>query len=151
MYNFTEFWMGIQRMVRLYEKMMREVCDGYRLSMVEVDIIAFLKNNPQKDTAADIVGLRMLSKAAVSKGADALIQKGMLEREADPTDRRKIHLKLTKEAFPVTREIQKTQEAFLGLLYEGFSEEEYEMYLRMRARMLRNVSNKTGERRKKHE
>ena len=43
MYNFTEFWMGIQRMVRLYEKMMREVCDGYRLSMVEVDIIAFLK------------------------------------------------------------------------------------------------------------
>ena len=91
MYNFTEFWMGIQRMVRLYEKMMREVCDGYRLSMVEVDIIAFLKNNPQKDTAADIVELRMLSKAAVSKGADALIQKGMLEREADPTDRRKIH------------------------------------------------------------
>ncbi len=71
MYNFTEFWMGIQRMVRLYEKMMREVCDGYRLSMVEVDIIAFLKNNPQKDTAADIVELRMLSKAAVSKGADA--------------------------------------------------------------------------------
>ena len=151
MYNFTEFWMGIQRMVRLYEKMMREVCDGYRLSMVEVDIIAFLKNNPQKDTAADIVELRMLSKAAVSKGADALIQKGMLEREADPTDRRKIHLKLTMEAFPVTREIQKTQEAFLGLLYEGFSEEEYEMYLRMRARMLENVSNKKGERRNKHE
>ena len=80
MYNFTEFWMGIQRMVRLYEKMMREVCDRYRLSMVEVDIIAFLKNNPQKDTAADIVELRMLSNAAVSKGADALIQKGMLER-----------------------------------------------------------------------
>ena len=25
MYNFTEFWIGIQRMVRLYEKMMREV------------------------------------------------------------------------------------------------------------------------------
>ena len=72
----------------------------------------FLKNNPQKDTAADIVELRMLSKAAVSKGADALIQKGMLEREADPTDRRKIHLKLTKEAFPVTREIQKPRKPF---------------------------------------
>ena len=51
----------------------------------------------------------------------------------------------------MTREIQKTQEAFLGLLYEGFSKEEYEMYLRMRARMLENVSNKKGERRKKHE
>ena len=41
---------------------------------MEADIISFLKNNPGKDTAADIVELRMLSKGAVSKTVEALIQ-----------------------------------------------------------------------------
>lgn len=146
MYKFTEFWTGMRSMIRLYEDMMKEVCKKYRMSRVEVDIIAFLKNHPNKDTAADIVELRMLSKAAVSKGVGALIQKSLLERNPDTKDRRKIHLKLTQEAEPVMLDIQKTQENYGDFLFNGFSEEEYEEYLRLKERMLANV--KTGEERR---
>ena len=52
MYKFGELWNGLRSMLRLYEKMMKNVCRKYGLSMVEVDIIAFLKNHPMKDTAA---------------------------------------------------------------------------------------------------
>lgn len=139
MYRFSEFWMGIRSIVRLYEKMMKSVCSTYQLSMVEVDIIAFLKNHPQKDTAADIVELRMLSKAAVSKGVDLLIRKSFLERETDQNDRRKVHLKLTKKAEPVMKDIQRTQQNFTDLLFRNFSEEDYEMYYEFRERILMNV------------
>lgn len=139
MYRFSEFWMGIRSIVRLYEKMMKSVCSTYQLSMVEVDIIAFLKNHPQKDTAADIVELRMLSKAAVSKGVDLLIRKSFLERETDHNDRRKVHLKLTKKAEPVMKDIQRTQQNFTDLLFRDFSEEDYEMYYEFRERILMNV------------
>lgn len=139
MYRFSEFWMGIRSTIRLYEKMMKSVCSTYQLSMVEVDIIAFLKNHPQTDTAADIVELRMLSKAAVSKGVDMLIRKDFLERETDRNDRRKIHLRLTGKAEPVMKDIRETQQNFTDLLFHGFSEEDYGKYLAFRERILMNV------------
>lgn len=143
MHRFSDFWLGIRSIVRLYEKMMKEVCNSYQLSMVEVDIIAFLKNHPEKDTAADIVELRMLSKAAVSKGVDYLIQKGLLEREPDQKDRRKVHLKLKQKAEPVMKDIQRVQEKFADLLFEGFGESDYSTYFELRKRILSNV--KSGE------
>lgn len=113
--------------------------------MVEVDIIAFLKNHPMKDTAADIVEFRMLSKAAVSKGAELLIQKGFLERNPDQKDRRKVHLILTEDAQPIMYDVQQVQESYAAQLLDGFSEEEYETYIHLKGRILENV--KIGEER----
>ena len=86
----TELFMGMRSLFRLYDKMLKRVCTEYDLTVIEGDIISFLQNNPGKDTAVDIVELRMLSKGAVSKGVDALIRKGLLERIPDTKDRRRI-------------------------------------------------------------
>lgn len=145
MYKFGELWNGLRSMLRLYEKMIKNVCRKYGLSMVEVDIIAFLKNHPMKDTAADIVEFRMLSKAAVSKGAELLIQKGLLERNPDQKDRRKVHLILTEDAQPIMYDVQQVQESYAAQLLDGFSEEEYETYIHLKGRILENV--KIGEER----
>ena len=74
----TELWTGLRSLLRLYDKMLKKVCTEHDLTAVEADVISFLQNNPGKDTAADIVELRMLSKGAVSKAVEALIQKSML-------------------------------------------------------------------------
>ena len=58
----TEWFTGLQNLFRLYDKLLKKVCMKYDLSLIEADVISFLRNNPQKDTAADIVELRMLSK-----------------------------------------------------------------------------------------
>ena len=42
--------------------MLKEICGAYHLTMIEANIISFLYNNPGKDTAGDIVELRMLSR-----------------------------------------------------------------------------------------
>ena len=73
----TELFMGIRSLFRLYDKMLKKVCTEHDLTVIEADVISFLQNNPSKDTAADIVELRMLSKGAVSKAVESLIQKSL--------------------------------------------------------------------------
>ena len=63
----TELLMGFRSLLRLYDKMLKKVCREHDLSVIEADVVSFLQNNPGKDTAVDIVELRMLSKGAVSE------------------------------------------------------------------------------------
>ena len=65
MEKITELLMGFRSLLRLYDKMLKKVCREYDLSVIEADVVSFLQNNPGKDTAVDIVELRMLSKGAV--------------------------------------------------------------------------------------
>ncbi|MBM6854264.1 MarR family transcriptional regulator [Mediterraneibacter glycyrrhizinilyticus] len=139
MRNATEFWQGLRGMLKLYEKMLKRVCMAHDLAVTEADILGFLKNNPEKDTAADISELKMLSKGAVSKAVDSLIGKGLLSREPDKQDRRRIHLKITPEAAPVIEDITKVQNDYWNIMFEGFSEEEYRTYEKLRSRHFENV------------
>ena len=139
MRNATEFWQGLRGMLKLYEKMLKRVCTVHDLAVTEADILGFLRNNPEKDTAADISELKMLSKGAVSKAVDSLIGKGLLSREQDKQDRRKIHLKITPEAAPVIEDITKVQNDYWDIMFEGFSEEEYRTYEKLRSRHFENV------------
>ena len=137
----TETWMGIRGVIKLYEKMLKRVCTEYDLTVIEGDIISFLQNNPGKDTAVDIVELRMLSKGAVSKGVDALIRKGLLERIPDTKDRRRIHLKLNRQAEPVMESINEVRQDFLNIVLEGFTKEELKMYDQFFDRLFHNIEN----------
>ena len=141
MKNCTEFWLGLRGMIKLYEKTMKTVCTAHALTMVETDIIAFLKNNPQKDTAAEIVELRMLSKGAVSKGVEALIQKELIRRYPDTEDRRRLHLQLTDRSELILTDIERAQTEFWNTVFEGFSEEELEIHERLKTHMFENVRN----------
>ena len=134
----TETWMGIRGVIKLYEKMLKRVCTEHHLTVIEADVISFLQNNPEKDTAADIVELRMLSKGAVSKAVESLIQKSLLDRRPDQQDRRRIHLILRPEAGPVTESIESVQDEFWNMVLEGFTEEELEGYARFRKKLLNN-------------
>ena len=134
----TELFMGLRSLFRLYDKMLKKVCTEHDLTVIEADIISFLQNNPGKDTAADIVELRGLSKGAVSK-AECLIQKTLLERVPDLEDRRKIHLKIMPEAGPVTESINEVKEEFVGTILEGFTKEELEMQSQFLDRLFENT------------
>lgn len=135
----TEMWMGLRSLIRLYDKMLKKVCTEHDLMTIEADVISFLQNNPGKDTAADIVELRGLSKGAVSKAVESLIRKSLLERMPDTEDRRRIHLKLKPEAKPVTEMIDDVRREFLNTVLEGFTKEELEEHTRFFQRMFDNT------------
>ena len=54
-------------------------------------------------------------------------------------DRRRIHLKITPEAAPVIEDITKVQNDYWNIMFEGFSEEEYRTYEKLRSRHFENV------------
>lgn len=136
----TDLLMSIRRTVKLYESMLKTVCERYQLSAIETDIISFLYNNPTKDTAGDIVELRMLSKGNVSQAVESLIQKGFIRRVHDTKDRRRIHLFLLPEASPVTQSIEQVRSRFQEKAFYGFSEQERELYAALTNRIMQNVS-----------
>ena len=64
---------------RYYEILMSSVCEKYQLRQMEYDILMFLYNNPQHNTAADIVRYRKSTKSHVSMSLKVLEEKGLIE------------------------------------------------------------------------
>ena len=52
------FWDKHKTITSYYELLSGEVCDRYGLTQMEYDILMFLHNNPQQNTAAEIVKIR---------------------------------------------------------------------------------------------
>lgn len=126
MRDMTEFLMTGQRLRKLYEKVMAQVCVEYGLGRNEVDILLFLVNNPGYDTAKDIVEYRGLAKSCVSKGIDILVKKKYLDVSSDAVDRRLVHLKLRSEAGPAAEAARNAQKRCFEIIYKGVSPEERE-------------------------
>jgi MarR family transcriptional regulator for hemolysin len=98
--------------------------DKTGLSMREVDVMLFLANNPDYDTARDVTEFRGLSKSQVSQAVDLLAAEGFLLRTPDLTDRRVIHLSITEIGAPLTKEILAIQSRCVQKLLAGLTEEQ---------------------------
>ena len=146
----TTYLTNFRRIIKLHEAMLKDICEQYGLTLMEATIISFLYNNPGKDTAADIVELRMLSKGNVSQGVEGLIQKALLQRRQDTRDRRRIHLTLLPAAAPITQTIENIQTQFHREVFCGLSEEDRAQFDRINARIMENTKAAIA-RRGKHE
>lgn len=145
----TDYLMNIRRIMKLHEGMLKQICAKYDLSLIEANIISFLHNNPEKDTAGDIVELRMLSKGNVSQGVELLAGKDLLLRIPDKEDRRKVHLSLSEKAFPITEEIEQGKLTFQEELFRGFSEDDKKTLEDLSRRIMENTEKALKRREKK--
>ena len=55
------FWDKHKTITSYYELFSGEVCDRYGLTQMEYDILMFLHNNPQQNTAKPLYGSQRLS------------------------------------------------------------------------------------------
>ncbi len=146
----TAFLLSIRRVIKLHEYMLKEICEEYGLTLIEATIISFLHNNPGKDTAADIVELRMLSKGNVSQAVESLIRKSLLERKPDTEDRRRLHLSLCPAAFPIIESMDILLGQFQNEIFEEVSEKEREDFHRIGGRITENASKAMAKRTMKY-
>ena len=137
----TDFLTNTRRIIKLYESMLRSICEKYRLTLLEATILSLLHNNPGVDTAADITELRMLSKGNVSQAVESLIQKGLLLREQDGADRRRIHLHPTTAAAAITVSLEEGRRQFQAEVFCGLSPGDLELYDRINHRIAENTEN----------
>lgn len=123
----------------LYSKCVSRVCDKHHLTRMELDILLFLANNPQHDTATDIVGIRYLSKSQVSSSIKLLEGKGFLRKEYASHNRKTAHLKICPKAAGIICDGQAAQKQFLSVMIQGFSQEEFDTIRRYNERIRSNI------------
>ena len=137
--NNTEALENLQSISRLYEKTQSRVAARNGLTCQEADVLAFLFFNPTRNTARDIVILRRLPKATVSVAVDSLLEKGLVTRKANLTDRRVVRLAPTNAAESVIASIKEGRERVMELLFQGFSAGEKELYAEMNSKIGKNA------------
>ena len=128
-----------QGLRKLYGNLCAPLLERYGLTQLELDIILILANNPEYDTARDIVERRHLAKSHVSVGVDTLAGRGLLERFTREGNRKTIHLHLTGEAAPIIEEGRAAQHRYGQLLFAGFTEEDFRQLMGLMDRVAGNV------------
>ena len=110
-----------RQMERYYNDCFHVLTERTNVSINELRVLLFLANNPDCDTARDVVELRGLAKSQVSQAVEQLVRRGLLERRPDDTDRRIVHLSIPEAGLPLAREAQQIQADCGRQLLAGFS------------------------------
>lgn len=124
----------------LYNKLMTPVCKAHGLTQMELTILLFLANNPDCNTAAQIVKCRNLTKSHVSISVKSLQDKGLLACYYQTGDRKTVRLRLHSAAESIVADGRAAQEAFGKALLRGFSQEEAALMQSFMERIRKNMS-----------
>lgn len=101
-----------------------EVCDRYGLTQIEYDILMFLHNNPQHNTAAEIVKIRKSTKSHVSTSLKDLENKGLIRKIKSEDNKKHIEIVLLDKAELIVEAGINAQKQFARNVLSGLTEEE---------------------------
>lgn len=124
-YEFQGNFLYYVRLIkRLYENTLAKAAAELELTLPEADVLCFLRENPEFDTARDVALYRDVSRAYVSKAVELLAGKSYLEACPDKEDRRLQHLSITRSGTPAADALHRAQFAFYDTVTAGLSGEE---------------------------
>ena len=118
------FWDKHKTVTSYYEVLSGEVCDRYGLTQMEYDILMFLHNNPQHNTAAEIVKIRKSTKSHVSTSLKKLEEKGLVERIQSEDNKKHIEIVLLDQAEKIVEAGINAQKQFAQNVLSGLTEDE---------------------------
>ena len=96
-------------------------------------------NNPQYDTATQIVRYRHLAKSHVSVSIRSLQERGLVLGEHREGNHRTIHLSVADKARDIIADGRVAQGKFCEIVFAGFSKEEIEALYRFTEQVNRNI------------
>lgn len=130
----------LTKLIKGYRDALEPVHEKYDLSKIELDILLFLANQPDYDTASDIIKRRFLTKSHVSTAVNTLYEKGFIEKEHRNQNKKTVHLVLRPKSKEIISEGREAQKHFFSSLTEGLSEEETDMLEIIARKMMHNLN-----------
>ena len=135
----TDVLLMVRGLGKIYDSCLDKPRKEYSLTQIEIKIISFLYNNPDKDTAADISYIRMLPKGNVSQAITSLMKKGYILKHDDEVDHRKSHLYLTPASKPIVAKIKKAYKEFLKKVFQDMEEDEVSTFVKLNHKIYANI------------
>ena len=125
----------VHKLLELYNQLCSPLCQQTGISQTSLDILMFLKNNPQYKNAADIVKFRGIKANLVSVHVERLVQEGYLTFEGEA-----LHLTDAgqAEAARTARAMEETEK----LALQDFTVEDIAQLHSLLERMHRNLQGK---------
>ena len=125
------FWDKHKTIKSYYELLSGEVCDRYELTQMEYDILMFLHNNPQLNTAAEIVKIRKSTKSHVSTSLKKLENRGFVKRIQSEDNKKHIEIVLLDRAALIVEAGLNAQKQFAQDVLSGLTKEERHMCIKI--------------------
>lgn len=129
-----------EHMRRLIHKSMQPLGEELGLNQMEMELLLFLHNNPELNTARDAVAYRGFAKSNVSTAVESLVRKGWLTVEPDPGSRRVKRLCLCPDRGMKLERLSACQGEILRVLTFDFTSEEVETLRSLLDRCGKNVT-----------
>lgn len=124
---------------KLVEKKSEPIMKKYDLRTVELEILIFLFQRIYGDTAKEIIKMKHMSKAHVSKSIENLKSRGFILLSEDLEDRRIVHLELTQKADEVIKESLAARDECRSIMFRGISDKEQEFINQILKRVSCNI------------
>ena len=134
-----ELFRSLRSILRVYNKSGEPIRAQYGLTEAELAVLDFIGTNPKLDTARDITEYRLIPKANVSLAVDSLVEKGLIYRDQDELDRRRIHLRLTELGESLVPAIRRRRQEFQDVVFGGFTLRQREEYAKLSEKILCNA------------
>ena len=133
------FWDKHKAITSYYELLSGEVCDRYELTQMEYDILMFLHNNPQLNTAAEIVKIRKSTKSHVSTSLKKLENRGFVKRIQSEDNKKHIEIVLLDRAALIVEAGLNAQKQFAQDVLSGLTKEERHMCIKVFDKICNNA------------
>lgn len=124
---------------KTYSHLCEPVMQKYHITRCELDILLFLYNNPEFNTAKDIVDKRGIIKSQASMGIDQLIEKEYLTMIRDKSDKRKYRLHLLEQSQKIIEDGLKLQQTFNTILFRNISIQDQHIFQNILEKIYQNT------------
>lgn len=135
----SEWWNYILSIEQTYESFKKKIMNNFSLTAAEVDVLMFLANNENFDTAIQIAKIKKMPKSHVSLAVKNLINKNYLIGKHLNNNNKNIHLKIQDNALRIIEYGRKIQDEFTKKLFLNFSDNEKEIFLKMHLKIAENI------------
>lgn len=134
-----EFWDSILLIKGLYDQALDPVAQRWQLTRMELDLLLFLHNNPDRATAAEAVRLRRWTKSHVSAAVQSLKARGLLSAAHPEGNRKTLRLTPLPASGELVRQGAEAQRMFFQAMRRGFTPEEERVLECVSEKIARNI------------
>ena len=131
----------LKKLFSSYEAFCSPLCKDMNVNQTAFDIIMFLANNPEYNTAKDITNKRGIKPNLVSFTVEKLVKDGFITRKEVPGDRRKIGLICTDKAQDIIAQGHDIQSRFISSLLKDIDKEDLDVLEHGISKIKNNMEN----------
>ncbi len=136
---------NLSKYKKLYEKKLCKIYEKYDLRKIDMEIIVYLANCGNEDTARDIANTNMFTKGHISQSVKRLNELGFISITQDEKDMRVQHLKLTGNVEPMIKELKEEKDKVATCVFSGVTEEENKVLANVFEKMCSNIMKEMNE------